>query len=396
MLWLLLSCTAAFPMGSPQQEDEAPLDLKSIPISDWLNAGERVEIPWELHVSEPYLRVDQRIEVSYTASFRGRDLNQITDAHELFFISRVSSLDGEWLEEPSVSRPVEQAFSAHGQTQFFMRVCLKPGDYQLWVVLYNRYNEKHNLAKRRIHVSEFRRDPLPDMYQSIPLVEFPDAGSSDQAFGFVKGRLYLPVHNKHPLDVRVIATLSPPEQWISKPRVLRTQNDVTLGAVGALSELALSEGTLAIAGLDLVRQEVSYDKTDIHGVEWPMFEAALKKAQTPSVSAKDLQGSKNNGAFFRDFLGKHIDPGSGENPMRILIIVSSSQLFERGSDLTPLQVEGDCRCKVYHLRFRLNNSDVFDEISKIIRSLHPRTFDLGNAHDMRNAIAEIISDLERF
>ena len=399
MLLLLVLSMAGDAAGGVRlqsvQDDEAPLDLKSIPISSWLDAGEHFEIPWDFRVNEPLLRVDQHIEVSYTVSFRGKDLNRIGNTHELFFISRVSSPDGEWLEEPSVSRPVEQALSPHGLTQFFMRVCLKPGNYLLWVVLYNRENGKHNLVKRPIKVSEFRRDPLPLLYDNTPLVEFPDAGESDQALGFVKSHLNLPVHNTHPLDVQLISTLNPPVQWTGRARVLRTQSDVTVGTVAALSQLQLAEGTLSIAGLDLVRREVLYDQTDVRGVDWPTFTQALKKAQTPSVSAKALQESKNNAAFFREFLSRRIERESSREDMRIIIVVTSSQLFERGSDLSPLQIEGDCRCKVYHLRFRLNNNDIFDEIEKIIKPLHPRTFDLSSSQDVRKAIAEIVSDLEK-
>ena len=130
-------------------------------------------------------------------------------------------------------------------------------------------------------------------------------------------------------------------------------------------------------------------------MDWPTFTQALKKAQTPSVSAKALQESKNNAAFFREFLSRRIERESSREDMRIIIVVTSSQLFERGSDLSPLQIEGDCRCKVYHLRFRLNNNDIFDEIEKIIKPLHPRTFDLSSSQDVRKAIAEIVSDLEK-
>jgi hypothetical protein len=335
------------------------------------------------------------MEVSYMAGFRGKDLNRIGNTHELFFISRVSSPDGEWLEEASVSRPVEQQLSPHNQTQFFLRVCLKPGEYLLWVVLYHRETGKHNLAKRRIKVPDLRGDPLPDLYEGTPLVEFPESSDADQAF--VKGRLHLPVHNKQPLQVQLISTLSPPQQWTGRARALHTQTDVTVGAVAALSQLELAEGTLSIAGLDLVRQEVVYDEAGVHGVDWLTFTQALKKAQTPSISAKALQQSKNNGVFFKDFLNQRIqDEASHGVAMRILIIVTSSQLFERGSDLTPLQVESDCQCRVYHLRFRLNNNDVFDEIEKIIKPLHPRTFNLSSPRDVRKAIADIVSGLEKF
>ena len=38
-------------------------------------------------------------------------------------------------------------------------------------------------------------------------------------------------------------------------------------------------------------------------------------------------------------------------------------------------------------------NDVFDEIEKIIKPLHPRTFNLLTPRDLRKAIAEIMDDL---
>ena len=378
--------------------DGIPLDLKSIPISDWINAGEQAEIPWDLRLSDPHLRIDQRLEVSYLIRLNAKDLNRTGKAHELFFVSRISSPDGEWLDQPNIARyVVEQELPKGVQTQFFMRVCVQPGDYVLWLVLYDRQTGKHNVARRRIRVPEFRGDPLPDIYRHMPLVEFPQIDESEQnGPGFLTSRLYLPVHNKHALEVELISTLSPPEQWTGRTRVLRSHNDNTIGAIIALSQLELAGGTLSITGLDLVRHQVIFEEPSIHGPNWQSLMEALKKAQSPELSAQALQGSKNNGAFFREFLSQRINSeGFDGSPIRVLIIVTSSQLFQRGSDLTPLQVEGDCRCRVYHLRFRLNMADVFDEIEKIVKPLHPRTFNLITPRDLRKAIAEIVADLEK-
>src|SRR5438034_772265 len=348
--------------------DGIPLDLKSIPISDWINGGEQAEIPWDLRLSDPYLRIDQRLEVSYVIRLSAKDLNRTGKTHELFFVSRISSPEGEWLDQPNIARyVVEQELPNGVQTQFLMRV------------------------------SEFRGDPLPDIYRHMPLVEFPQIDESEQnGPGLLTSRLYLPVHNKHALEVELISTLSPPEQWTGRTRVLRSHNDNTIGAIIALSQLELAGGTLSITGLDLVRHQVIFEEPSIHGPNWQSLMEALKKAQSPELSAQALQGSKNNGAFFREFLSQRINSeGFDGSPIRVLIIVTSSQLFQRGSDLTPLQVEGDCRCRVYHLRFRLNMADVFDEIEKIIKPLHPRTFNLITPRDLRKAIAEIVADLEK-
>jgi len=397
----LLICFAAAGALSAwpvQIGDGIPLDLKSIPISDWINAGEQAEIPWDLRLSDPHLRIDQRLEVSYLIRLNARDLNRIGKAHELFFVSRISSPDGEWLDQPNIARyVVEQELPKGVQAQFFLRVCLQPGDYVLWLVLYDRQTGKHNVGRRRIRVPEFRGDPLPDIYRHMPLVEFPQIDESEQnGPGFLTSGLYLPVHNKHALEVDLISTLSPPEQWTGRTRVLRSHTDNTIGAIIALSQLELAGGTLSITGLDLVRHQVVFEEPSIHGPNWQSLMEALKKAQSPELSAQALQGSKNNGAFFREFLSQRINSeGFDGSPIRVLIIVTSSQLFQRGSDLTPLQVEGDCRCRVYHLRFRLNMADVFDEIEKIVKPLHPRTFNLITPRDLRKAIAEIVADLEK-
>src|SRR5215471_8470266 len=258
---MALFCAAflcvSVPLWRASAEDPPPLDLHSIPISDWLNAGDHTGIPWDFSVREPYLRVDQRIEVLFIGNIDAKDLNKAGAQHELFLISRVSSSDGEWLIEPSVARQdIEDQLARHVQVQFVMRMVVQPGDYILWAVLYDRRTGKYNVAKRHFKISELRGDPLPDLYRRMPLVEFPEAPDDKNALGFVNGQLYLPVHNKRPLQVELISMLSPPEQWTGRARVMRAHNDDTLGALAALSEIDLSEGSLSIAGLDLMRRQV--------------------------------------------------------------------------------------------------------------------------------------------
>jgi hypothetical protein len=383
--------------GDARGQNDDPLDLRSIPISDWLNGGDRSEIPWTFTVREPYLRIDQRLEVFYVARISGKELNRSGKNHELFLVNRMSSPDGEWLNEPSIVRhTAEDQLPNNVQAEFRMRVVVQPGEYTLWVVLYDRKTGKHNVAKRRIRVPELHGDPLPDLYRRMPLVEFPNISENNppEATSFVSGQLYLPVHNKRPLQVQLISMLSPPEQWTGRARLMRAHNDDTLGALAALSEMDLTDGSLSIAGLDLTRRQVLFEQRDLQHVEWASLMQAMKRAQSPDISAKALQGSKNNGAFFREFLNERLTADSTvADGMRVVIVVTSAQLFESGSDLRPLQIEGDCNCRVYYLRFRLNVNDVFDQLEKFMKPLRPRIFNLITARDLRKAIAEIIQDL---
>ena len=379
------------------QDEHPPLDLHSIPISDWLNAGEHAEIPWNFTVRGPFLRVDQRLEVVYTARISAKVLNRSGEKHELFLVNRISSPDGEWLSEPNIVRhSLEGELPKNVQAEFLMRVIVQPGDYTLWSVLFDRKTGKHNLAKRRVRISEFRGDPLPDLYRRMPLIEFPEIDEQDSSgLGRVNGQLYLHVENKRPLQVELISMLSPPEQWTGRARVVRAHSDSTIGAVAALSQLDLAEGSLSITGLDLVRRQVLFEQHDLQNVEWIPFIEALKQAQSLNISAQALQGSKSNGAFFREVLSERLAADVPSDIMRVIIVVTSARLFESGSDLRPIQIEGDCNCRLYYLRFRLNMNDLFDQLEKFMKPLHPRVFNLMNAWDFRKAIAEIVEDLEK-
>ena len=395
VLFCALLCSFSF--FTLSEDKYPPLDLHSIPISGWLNGVDHADIPWNLRVTEPFLRVDQRLEVLFSLKIEAKAINKTGTEHELFLISRISTPDGEWLNQPDIVREtLDQGLADGALVQFSMHVIVQPGDYVLWVVLYDRKTGKHNVTKRHFKVGELHGDPLPNLYSRMPLVEFQEYADIGDGVGASRNLLYLPVRSRQSLDVRLISMLSPPEQWTGASRAVRTHNNDTIGALAALSQMGIASGTISITGLDLVRRQVLFQQDDFKSVDWNSLMDAIKKAQSPDISAGALQGSKNNGAFFRDYLNRQIGNGPAEGgPLRVFIVVTSSTLFESGADLRPIQIEGDCRCRVYYLRFRLNVNDVFDELEKFMRPLHPRTFNLVSARDLRKAIAEIVEELEK-
>jgi hypothetical protein len=394
---LFLLCLV-FSLASHVLFAQEELDLHSIPIGQWLNAPDSAEIPWNIDVGIPGLRMDQRLEVPYEVHIGAKQLNRVGKAHELFLVTRVSSLDGEWLNEPAILRQdIEDELPGNASVQFAMRAFVQPGEYLLWMVLYDRTTGKHNVARRKVRVPEIDKDPLPYLFKGMPLAEFPrtrEAGGGTVLMS--SSRLSLPVTLKKPLEVQLISTLNAPEQWMRRFRMVRNHNYITIGALAALSQMQLSQGSISIAGLDLTRHEVLFEQNDFDTIEWPALMDAMEKAQAPEISAAALEDRKKNGAFFRQFLSERIesDIDSNEKPLRVFIVVTSSLLFENGSDLKPIAIEGDCNCRVYHLRFRLNVNDVFDELEKFMKPLRPRTFNLMTARDLRKAIAAIIEDLQ--
>ncbi|PYS24427.1 MAG: hypothetical protein DMG11_24485, partial [Acidobacteria bacterium] len=114
--------------------------------------------------------------------------------------------------------------------------------------------------------------------------------------------------------------------------MIRNHNLNTIGALAALSQLELSAGSISATGLDLSRHEVLFEQKDFQKIDWKALTEALTKANSTLISAKALEGRKSNGAFFREVLAQRLaaDSSSKEQPVRVIIVVTSSLLFEKG------------------------------------------------------------------
>ena len=384
------------PHFAPVMRHDAEFDLQSIPLVEWLSAKDAAQIPWKIEVKSPDVRMDQRLEIAYMARIPAKQLNKLANVHELFFIIGVNGADGKWLVEPKVvHQAVKSELPNDIELWFSDWIFTQPGNYVLWFVLYDRETEKHNVAKRPVKVSQLNNDPFPNMTERLPAIELPRF--SDREGGTVLGvygGLHLPVENKRDIHVDLLSVLSPPEQWAGQKEIVRSHNEQTVAAVNTLSQMRLASGSISITGLDVTRREMPFQLGDSRQLDWTNFAAALHEStNTQTVSTETLLGNKTGGAFFRNSVNQIL--ADSVEPMRVLIVITSSLRFERGSDLQPLKLQGDCRCRVYHLRFRHSVNDVFDDIEKLLKPLRPKTFNLVTAEDLRKALAGIIRDLEQ-
>jgi hypothetical protein len=272
-------------------------------------------------------------------------------------------------------------------------VFTRPGDYFLWFVLYDRGTGKHNVAKRRVQVSSSQMMPSP-MLRMIFLRSSCRVSATGTAARFSAFTAALPVRNKQNVSVEVISVLSPPEQWTGQRSILRSHNEQIAAVKSMFSQLRLASGSLSITGLDVIRREVPFRQSRVDQIDWNDFTQALQKVNNETVSTETLLGSKSGGTFFRNSLAQHLTDPGGE--LRVVIVVASRSMLPRGSDLQPLKIAADCRCRIYHIRFRHNVRDMFDDLEKIIKPLRPKTFNLETPYDLRKALATIIKELETF
>ncbi len=383
------------PHFAPVMKHDSEFALQSIPLMEWLRAKDVAELPWKIEIKDPALGIYQRLEVAYTAKIQARQLNRLGTTHELFFVIGVSNIEGEWLVEPKVVRQSVKTALPNGVELWFSDwVFAKPGNYVLWFALYDSLTGKHNVAQRRVQVPQPEHDAFPNASDRLPQVELPHLSDREGGtiFGFYTG-LTLPVRNKQELRVELMPILSPPEQWAGEVSVVRDHNEQTAAAVNTLSQMQLTHGSISMTGLDVVRHAVPLQQKGLSQIDWRGFLDALQGSNSSTITAETLQQSKSSGAFFRNSVHENLN--DSQEAFRVLIVISSPIVFQHGSDLQPLKPQADCRCRIYHLRFRHNAKDVFDDIEKLLKPLHPKTFNVITASDMRKALAEIIHDLEQ-
>jgi hypothetical protein len=383
------------PCLAQAMRQDASLDLQTIPLAEWLAAGDTAQIPWKVEFGKPVLRIDQRYEIAYSGGVQSKDMDWSEgDEEELTVASGISSPDGQWLIPPRAARQIVSKLQSP-ESRIFAGDCmfLKPGDYVLWMALYDSRTGKHNISKHRIRPVEFPDEPLPKLTDTLPEALFPVAGGPDpRAPEPIPGPLFLPISNKRPMDVELITVVSPADQWGGRSDYVQWINDHVIAATSVLSQMKVANGSMSATALDLINRVTPFQQRNFSNLDWTGLAGTFTRmADSGKISVPALETVKERSVFFRKAIGERL--GLSSEPLRVIILVSGSMVFERGSDLTPVTVEGDCHCRAYHVRLPVRG-DVFDDLERIIKPLHPKTFDVGSGHDMRKALAEIIHDLE--
>jgi hypothetical protein len=370
-------------------EKEAPLAQ----LKEWLETSEATQIPWKVQVKNPELRIDQRYEVSYSVTVQGKDLESSTSKQELFYVSGVMESENQPILQSRWSRQTFESGGANFAFRFTDCVFLQPGNYLVWTAVYDPKTARHSIAKKRVRAPEFSSDPLPKANAQAPSAEFPDVNGSPSAAETL-GPIFLPIANRQPFAVEFISTLSPLDQWNGRDDIARAINNHVLSAIGVFSQLQLASGSASVRVLDPVNRTIAFQQDDFKELDWGGLSAKYTDARSlHTVTLPALQSAGLRSAFIVDSLRQGL--GDSSDPLRVIILISGSLLFERGYDSSSLKWEADCNCKAYHLRFQVSKDDVFDDLGKAIKPLRPKTFDIVTAQEFRKALGAIVQDLNR-
>ncbi len=401
---------AAFPLlGAlfllvPAAASQTPRESETVRIAyaEWFQEGDRQDIPWNVKVAESELMFLQRQRVNVRVKLSGKRLQQRSVRRDLHLLVKLADQSGRWLEGQGKSWAVmDQPLPKNTKLEISQALLVRPGEYTLGIILYDRVTGERSVTRRRVRVPQLDKDPLPDIEAALPAVEFlePAEGPDNLFRPELLGRLKLPVATRHRVHVEVLANFSASEEYTGQRRVQFINQAILLPTLNVLSQIKLTNGTLGLTALDLDRRRILFEQADLRPLDWPRLKEALAALRTDVVDTRTLEARRARGAFFREILQQRLPstpgaaPTQNQEPFRVFLIVGSGILFPHGSDLEPIQAPKECFCRVYYLQYRVAYANLWDDLIRIVRPLEPKRFHVFSPIEMRRALAVILADL---
>lgn len=398
------------------------------------------QIPAEFLVESRGLTADQRLRATVEirippnqiAARHGAaaliSMTQMTDARGRTFLNW-NRIDLATFQFPPNAEYVSVIFNAF----------VLPGDYKIAVVVYDSATKECSVAHRALRVEKIRRDPLPGTWNDLPSVEFWPAQAPMET---IKGKLQIAVKTKRP--VRIVVLLDSTFTKGVKPsqNVYQQSLATLIPEFQTLTEISPSNGAVDAAVLDLTQQKVTFEQDDVTSLDWRRLEDALTTTNADVISASSLESQGHEAQYFVSEVMRRIAPeGSGAdrdatNALRAVIVLSGPMSFHSRESASPIEIPGDCHCRVYYIRSHAlepessepiddtnptfvpfnskytpdlleptgsppappsdacpQNNCNYDELESTLAALQPRVYDVYSPLDFRKALGSILNDL---
>ncbi len=390
---------------------EVQISPRDVPFEIWMKEGPRLEIPWNVEVRPSRLSISQRYIVRLGVSVDSKKLAAAGERHELLIAAGFQLKDGSWHPNRGMlAAHIDKVPPKNTRLEFVMQAFLLPGDYTVGIALADRRTGKRSVVQRRVRVSGMSGDPLRDSIRTLPAVDFIQ---SERALlrgepMEIYSKLFLPVNTRRPIRVDVMANYTPSFEYAGRRVPQQMVTGLMTGMLRVFSQLDVKNGALNLMALDLGRRKIIFEQYDQRDFDFAGLRDGLSTLNTATVDVRDLQNRLEAGAFFRKTLAERLAeprhdrssggdgaPSNGDEPVRVIVVLSTPVLFERHTDLAPLPVEGDCHCRVFHLRYRLGSQNLFDDLSRVMQRLRPTAYDVDSPEAFRRALAKILAEIER-
>jgi hypothetical protein len=312
---------------------------------------------------------------------------------------------------------------AKGDVVFSWGAYALPGDYKVAVALYDKKSGEHDFAENMLHVDRLKNDPLPEAWRDVPPFEYwdPLTDSVDAMFRpDMEGRLHMPVSSPKPLHVEVLADLTPSDYFHGSYDSYHVYLSGALPLFKAFSQLSLSNGSLQVAALDLVKKQVTFaqDGLSEKAVDWKKLKLTLESANGPGVvDIRNVQHVGQDPVFLRDEIVRRMGKAADSQGPEVFIIVGSPMDSYSFQDLPPLYMAEGHDVRVFYIQYvpmslqsvslGMNGSGrrilarrpIYASspanVQKMLKPLKVNAFQVSTPEDARKVLARILEEIKR-
>jgi hypothetical protein len=416
-------CCLLAPMALAQSGLPDPA-FDKIPFDEWLNHADNAHMDWRLETSPAYLRSDlslrlsecQRLEKTTLAIIEGREFVRRPKPGQMVLFIEIRDRDnGTYrVHEPLTLKKGTRPENLR-QVRFPVHMRVLPGDYQVAAALYDTESQEHSLKRTTLHIPEIPHDPLPHAWRGLPNVEFSTCDSTNSV------PLSLQLDASMPARIEVVVN----KTFNLDKKTGAGRGGMLLPRAEIIAETEIRNGSMYVTVLDLARQRVNLTASP----EERLFRKLLSNAMQYPLKIDDRPrgNPKEEAQFFVSEIRERLERPIPE-ARRVLIVLSAPLKFPRGEDLRPIQASPPLGTLVFYIRcksivpppfmpppqlpspgdsrpaaisppsgpepfqYYANNSD---SLEKTLKPLYPRVFDVTTALEFRDALAEIMSEIEQ-
>jgi hypothetical protein len=376
--WLWAQAATAQPA---QQDLTRSIDL---PLEQWLQQGERTEMPWKVRLSRPLLTYQLREVVRVIAEMPSDLLQKQALGHDVHFIVKAAPEHGAWDPEESYSRlHVDARLDPHSELKMLPDFYLRPGIYTIAAIAYDATSGKHNVAFSRVQVDRSDRDPFPQSLDALPAIQFLPPPDNTGPVG--RGHVALPVATERPVHLDLIVDLS-------------THETALLQIANLLSGISFEQGCVHVTAVDIPRRGIIVPLADADKVDWEEVRDQILSPDRVMVSVADLESRHDSARFVEQQLDQirsqpsPCEAGS-QDALHVVAIVSPGLRFPSGTDKSMLRA--GCDCKVFYLEQTNPEGFAPPDLRHMLKPLAPVTLKFSTPQDLRRTLVQFMQALER-
>lgn len=411
-LRLLTICFCLLSSAALARAQEASVEsmFAEAPFDRWAADGPSTQIPWKVRAFSPGLSLHQRLIAHVEIEIKGRELVQRANHGRLVTLVRITNQDGGQSHDYGLIdlKQVKPELRKHTWISMWDAFVL-PGDYKIEVALYDKASGEHSFQRSAMHVAALKDDPLPDSWSGLPSVEFwgPITDQRDTIFhSDIAGVLHLPLRTERPVQLEVLADLTPSDLFHGSTRFYTRYLSVMLPLMKALTQITPANGSMRVAALDLRRREVTFEQDNVKQLDWARLRKVVAPENGPGmIDVKGLEQKHETPDFLRDEVLRRLSPmrenssASGPRPLHVFVVLGSPMDFYAFHHFPPIPPEQTEDCVVYYLQFELYNpqyaSGALGSVRKMMKPLPIHTIQVRSPQSIRHALARILDEVAR-